>query len=81
MPCTPGYITKRNVENEVKIDNSKQTRYRSGIGILLYLVKHSRPDLANPTRELSKVMDGANDFQYRELCRVLKFTWDTKIGT
>ena len=31
--------------------------YRSGVGMLLYLVKYSRPDIANPVRELSKVLD------------------------
>ena len=31
--------------------------YRSGVGTLLYLTKHSRPDISNPVRELSKTMD------------------------
>jgi hypothetical protein len=30
---------------------------RSGVGMLLYMIKHSRPDLANAVRELSKVLD------------------------
>ena len=34
--------------------------YRSGVGTLLYLTKHSRPDITNPVRELSKSMDGAS---------------------
>ena len=29
--------------------------------MLLYLVKHSRPDIANAVRELSKVADGATE--------------------
>jgi hypothetical protein len=37
----------------------QQTKYRSGVGMLLYLVKHSRPDISNAVRELTKVLDGA----------------------
>jgi hypothetical protein len=46
--------------------------------MLLYLIKYSRPDLANVFRELSKFMDGANLDAYKELLRVAKFVLDTK---
>ena len=45
---------------------------------MLYLVKHSRPDIANATRELSKTMDKASKAGLKELKRVLKFVIDTK---
>ena len=32
-------------EKESCLNPKKQTRYRSGVGILLYLVKFSRPDI------------------------------------
>ena len=31
--------------------------YSSGVGTLLYLTMHSRPDICNPAGELSKTMD------------------------
>jgi len=31
-----------------------------GVGILLYLAKHTRPDIANAATELSKVLDYPN---------------------
>ena len=40
-------------ENESKINHEDQQKYRSGIGMLLYLVKLSRPDILNAFRELS----------------------------
>jgi hypothetical protein len=43
------------------ITPEQQKLYRSGVGMLLYLVKHSRPDISNSTRELSKVGDGASE--------------------
>jgi hypothetical protein len=46
--------------------------------MLLYLVKHSRPDIANVVRELSKVMDRASPAAIKELKRVIKFVLDTK---
>jgi hypothetical protein len=46
--------------------------------MLLYLVKHSRPDIANAVRELSKVADGATKDHWNKLLRAIKFMLDTK---
>ena len=46
--------------------------------MLLYLVKYSRPDIANPVRELSKVLDGSTDASFKEMLRVIKYVLDTK---
>ena len=39
--------------------------------MLLYLVKHSCPDLDNATRELSKANDDANSVAYKEILYVI----------
>ena len=65
-------------EGEKLISKEEQTKYRSGIGMLLYLVKYSRPDLSNAVRELSKVNDGATKEHVQNLLRVIKFAIDTK---
>lgn len=46
--------------------------------MLLYLVKHSRPDIANPVRELSKCNTGATPAALKELKRVIRFVLNTK---
>ena len=46
--------------------------------MLLYLVKHSRPDITNATRELSKVMDGATEAHRKEMLRIIGFMLGTK---
>jgi hypothetical protein len=46
--------------------------------MLLYLVKHSRPDISNATRELSKVGDGATEAHWKQLLRANKYTMQTK---
>jgi hypothetical protein len=67
-------------EKGQEIDKSEaQSLYRSGVGMLLYLVKHSQPDIANVVRELSKCMDGATEAAKKEMNRVIKFVLDTKV--
>ena len=64
---TPSFKLVRVKEGEGALSPEEQTLYRCGVGILLYLVKHTRPDLANTTKELSKAMDVANYLHWREL--------------
>ena len=77
-PGTPHMSVQKVEKEDDKIDPQKQSLYRSGVGMLLYLVKHSRPDIANATRNLSKGMSAASEFAWKELLRVLKFVVDTK---
>ena len=60
------------------MDQEGQEKYRSGVGILLWLMKHSRPDIANAVREASKVMDGATKAHWKYLLRIIKFVIDSK---
>ena len=49
--------------------------------MLMYLVKHSRPDIANPVRELSRGMGEATRMQFNEMMRVIAHTLDNeKLG-
>ena len=76
-PGTPGFIGGK-VDDISKVDQKTQSMYRSGVGTLLYLTKHSRPDITNPVRELSKSMDGASMAQVTEMYRVINFVLETK---
>ena len=49
-PGTSGFIGGK-VDNISQVDEKKQSMYMSGVGTLLYLTKHSRPDITNPVRE------------------------------
>ena len=64
-------------ENE-KIDDDTQQRFQSGVGMLLWLAKHSRPDISNAVREVSKVMNGAMRAHYKYMLRIIKYVSDTK---
>ena len=45
---------------------------------MLYLTKHTRPDITNPVRELSKSMDGASMAYGTEMYRVINFVLEMK---
>jgi hypothetical protein len=45
--------------------------------MLLYLVKHLRPDISNVVRELSKVLDGPTEAAMKELKCTVKFVLAT----
>ena len=76
-PGTPGFIGGKG-DDIPKVDEKTQSLFRSGVGTLLYLTKHSRPDITNPVRELSKSMDGASMAQVTEMYRVINFVPETK---
>ena len=77
-PGTPRMNIERPKEDDPRMSVQDEKLYRSGVGILLYFVKHSRPDIANATRELSKNMDKPTPASMKELLRVIKYVIDTK---
>ena len=77
-PSPPGSVLMRPKENEAVIDEDKQNIYRSGVGTLLYLTKHTRPDIANSVREHSKMMDGATIDHYNSLLKLIKYVIDSE---
>ena len=77
-PATPHKGIICNQETDTKISHDLQNRYRSGLGLLLYLVNHSRPELSNAVRELSKCMNETNMSHYKALLSEIKYVIDTK---
>jgi hypothetical protein len=78
IPGTPRFkIVRPTNELEVIMANM-HLRYRSGIVMFLYLTKHSRPDIENVERELSKFMNGSTLAACGEMLRFIKFVFDTK---
>ena len=65
-PGTPRFRARRIENLEDKVNPEDYETYRSGVGTLLYLTKHSRPDFCNPVRELSKTMDAPAPVHQKE---------------
>jgi hypothetical protein len=51
MTGTYNFKIVRPIDEIENIDHNQQSKYRSGVGMLLYLIKYSRLDLANVDRE------------------------------
>ena len=60
------------------VDAERHKLYRTGVGMLLYLVKHTRPDIANGVRELSKALVGPSEAAYKDMLRMIKFVLETR---
>ena len=76
-PGTPRQRITKVKDDELKISKEDQALYHLAVGMLLFLLKHSRPCLANPLQELSKALDGANGAAFKELKWIIKFILDT----
>ena len=63
---------------EDKVNSEDHETYRSGVGTLLNLAKHSRPDINNPVRELSKTMDTPAPAHLKEMYKVIRHVLSTK---
>jgi hypothetical protein len=76
-PGTPGYGLILAKQDEDCIDEERHALYRTGTGMLLYCIKHSRPDISNAVRELSKCLSRPNGAAYKEMLRIIKYVYDT----
>ena len=72
-PAVPREIIMRPQEGDMKLSENEQGKYCSGVGMLLYLVKFSQPDIANSVREQSKVMDGATTRHLKSLWQLMNY--------
>ena len=77
-PGTPRFTARRLENPEDKVSPKKHETYRSGVGTLLYLTKHSRPDICNPARKLSKTMDAPAQVHLKDMYKLRRFVLSTK---
>ena len=56
-PGAPSFVAMRVTEDQDLLGSKEHATYRSGVGTLLYLTRHSRPDLCNAVRELCMTLD------------------------
>ena len=56
----PKNLSVRPIDDNENISSDTLNLFQFGNEMLLFLIKQSRPDIANVTQELSKVNDGVN---------------------
>ena len=66
-PVPPNFNVLRPQNETDCFSVNEQKLYQSGVGSLLYLTKHSKPDISNAVRELSKSMDHVTEGAMKEL--------------
>jgi len=81
--CTTPFLSGTGMEKikeeELEMGEDLQAIYRSTVGSLLYLTKHSRPDLSNSIRELSKCNKSGTRNHFVCLLRVCKWLFRNKM--
>ena len=77
-PMAPNERVVRPTDDTQIVAEDLKAEYRSGVGMLLYLVKHSRPTLANSTRELAQVMDRPTLNHMKMMDCAIKYVHDTR---
>ena len=77
-PGTPRFTAGRPENPEDKVSPKVHETYRSGVGTLLYLTKHSRVDICNPVTELSKTMDAPAPVHLKEMYKLIRFVLSPK---
>ena len=76
---TPGTPNKHiQKTKEKKLLDKDHMRYRLGVRMLVYLLKHTQPDILNAVQELSKVLDGPSKIAWKEMKRIMKYMINTK---
>ena len=78
IPGTPRFTARRLANPEDRTSPEAHETYRSGVGTLLYLTRHSRPDICNAVRELSKTMDAPAPVHLKEMNKLIRFVLSTK---
>jgi hypothetical protein len=74
MPGMPGGLILRNSTLTIDAEDLPHSSW----DVVLYLVKHLRPNIAHAVRELYKALDGTSPAAYKELMCMLKYVMDAK---
>ena len=62
----------------INIDKEEHEHYRTGVSILLYLVKNTQPNIANTVKELTRLNDVPTGNATREIKRIIKYVIVTR---
>ena len=76
-PAAPGQVLPP-ADEEILLPPDEQTKFWSGVGKAIHLMKWSHPEISYAVRELSKYMKGANAVHVKALHHLLHFLMLTK---
>jgi hypothetical protein len=76
-PAPAGNILMRGDESST-LNAEMHKRYRSGVGKLMYLAKHTRPDISNAVRDLARHMHAPNEGHWKAMEHCIRYVRYTK---
>lgn len=77
-PGAPGSVLTPVIDDEDAVDKSLQTKFRSGVGKLLHLMRWSRPEVSNAVRDLSRHGQKCNKAHIMAMKRCMQYCVETK---
>lgn len=77
-PGAPGTILMPVDDDSAAVDEKWQTKFRSGLGKLLHMMRWSRPEIYNSVRDLSRHAQKCGVAHIKALYRVMRYRVDTK---
>jgi hypothetical protein len=76
-PAPPGQVLMKG-DKTTLLDTAKHKRYRSGVGKLMYLAKHTRPDISNAVRDLARHMHAPNEVHWKSMEHCIRYVRYTR---
>ena len=71
-PAAPGSMLMKPEAGQM-VSGQMQTKYRSGVGKMLHLMRWSRPEIQNAVRDLSRFMSGAAQAHVKAMLRAMAY--------
>ena len=72
IPGTPSVGLVRSTDKNKVVSNEEHEQYRTGVSMLLYLIKHTQPDISNSVRGLTRLNDGPRVNAMKEMKHIIK---------
>ena len=71
-PAFPGSVLVKS-DKQFTLDSAKQTKYRSGCGLAMHIMRYTRPEIYNAVRDCTRHMAEANKSHFEAMTRVLGY--------
>ena len=77
MTGTPSVRLVHPTDNNTVVSKEEHQQHRTGVDMLLYLIRYTRPEIANEGRELNILNEGPTGKATEEMKRIIKYVIDT----
>ncbi len=72
-PGEAGIVLQKARAEQEQLDEKDQTKYRSGAGKMMHMIRWARPHINNAVRDCARHMQGATEDHYQAMLRVMDY--------